>query len=194
MMIRRQSSRPRRNSDPRAGESAEGDVGTGEPRPSLLGCPAFFRWCDLRYQPPNPSPRCCCPCWPWPILNFRPDPHKKDLVILYKDDDFKGGWRRLEGDTPSLVTVNMNDEASSFKVRIGYSVIFYEDTNYKGEWFPSTAPPIGIAQSEFCEIDSLGNDITTTSWCFLRSDDYRGCLHWWNDRVSSRSRSASRHE
>jgi hypothetical protein len=118
--------------------------------------------------------------------DFRPDPHKKDLVILYKDDDFKGGSVTLEGDTPSLVTVNMNDEASSFKVRIGYSVIFYEDTNYKGEWFSfNCPPPIGIAQSEFCEIDSLGNDITTTSWCFLRSDNYRGCLHWWNDRVSS---------
>ena len=121
---------------------------------------------------------------PPPEKPYLPGP--RDIVILYEHDNFGGRAVPITQNTLDLRTVNFNDQASSFKVRMGYQVTFYEDIDGKGEWFTFNCPskPIGIKQSDFCELKSIGNDIATGMLCEIRPKDSPGCVSWWNDRIS----------
>ena len=115
---------------------------------------------------------------------YQPGP--RDIVVLYEHDNFGGRAVGLAQETLDLRKANFNDMASSFKVRMGWQVTFYEDVDGKGEWFTFNCPakPIGLKQSDFCELKSIGNDIATGSLCEIRARDSAGCVPWWNDRIS----------
>jgi hypothetical protein len=113
-------------------------------------------------------------------------PKPQDLVILYEHDGFGGHSVALQHDTLDLTSVNFNDSASSLKLRMGWQATFYEDVNGRGEWFVFNCPskPIGVKQSDFCELKSIGTDIATGTLCEIRPRDSKGCVSWWNDRIS----------
>ena len=113
-------------------------------------------------------------------------PRAQDLVILYEHADFGGRAVGLDKDTLDLQSLDFNDVASSFKVRRGHQVTFYEDVGGKGEWFTYNCPtkPIGEKVSDFCELKNLASDVATGYLCELRSRGAHGCVPWWNDRIS----------
>lgn len=109
-----------------------------------------------------------------------------DLILLYEHDEFRGRSVALQGDTLDLNAVGFNDEASSLKLRVGYQATFAEDVAGRGEWFTyNCPPPIGIKTAEFCELSSIGGSIATGTLCQFKGDNAKGCVHWWNDRISS---------
>ena len=108
------------------------------------------------------------------------------IIILYENDNFSGKSVEINADTDDLTTVNFNDQASSLRLKIGYQASFYEDDHGHGEWFTfNCPPPIGLRVSEYCEIASIGGQIATGTLCQFRAPDSHGCVHWWNDRISS---------
>jgi hypothetical protein len=108
------------------------------------------------------------------------------IIILYADDNFQGRSAEINEDIDDLSTVNFNDQASSLRLRIGYQATFYEDDHGHGEWFTfNCPPPIGLRVSEYCELASIGGQIATGSLCQFRAENSHGCVHWWNDRISS---------
>lgn len=113
-------------------------------------------------------------------------PKGPELVLLYEHTDFGGRVLGLRGDALDLVPLGFNDLASSFKLRRGYRATFFEDTGGHGEWFVFNCPsvPIGIPQGDFCELKNLANDIATGTLCQFRGRDAKGCVGWWNDRIS----------
>jgi hypothetical protein len=111
---------------------------------------------------------------------------KQGVIILYEHDNFAGRSVALQGDVPDLTEVNFNDQASSLKLRYGFQATFFEDANGQGEWFTfNCPPPIGVKQGDYCELKSIGSDIATGFLCQFRPDNSHGCVHWWNDRISS---------
>ena len=109
------------------------------------------------------------------------------MVVLYEHDNFGGRAVALQQPTLDLRTVNFNDQASSFKVRLGWQVTFYEDIDGKGEWFTFNCPskPIGLKQSDYCEAQEhrLGHR-HRHPLRGIRPKDSPGCVSWWNDRIS----------
>ena len=115
-----------------------------------------------------------------------PNIKSKALIVLYENDNFNGKSVDINEDTEDLSSVNFNDQASSLRLRIGYQATFYEDGNGKGEWFTfNCPPPIGLQVGDYCEIASIGGQIATGTLCQFRMDNSHGCVHWWNDRISS---------
>lgn len=110
----------------------------------------------------------------------------RDLVILYEHADFGGRFVALQQDTLDLVPLGFNDMASSIRIRNGYQATFFEDANGKGEYFTLNCPlvPIGLKQSDYCEFKNLANDIATGTLCELRGKGAKGCVPWWNDRIT----------
>lgn len=118
---------------------------------------------------------------------WNPPPVKsKAIIILYENDNFTGKSVEINEDIDDLSTVNFNDSASSLRLRIGYQATFYEDDHGKGEWFTfNCPPPIGLQVSDYCELSSIGGQIATGFLCQFRFENSHGCVHWWNDRISS---------
>jgi hypothetical protein len=120
------------------------------------------------------------PSPPAPPARLPPPP-----VVLFEDDGFQGRRLDLRGSDLDLVALDFNDRTSSFWVRIGAKVTFFEDTGGQGARFTfNCSTPIGNRDlGEYCEVKSVGRQVTTGFLCVLRSEA-RGCQGWWNDRIS----------
>lgn len=70
---------------------------------------------------------------------FRPAPTRRGRFIdcsrptLYSNDGFGGRTLTLQDSEPNLHRLGMGDAASSLCVPSGWSVVFYEDANYRGD-------------------------------------------------------------
>jgi hypothetical protein len=110
----------------------------------------------------------------------------KAIIILYENDNFTGRSVEINADIDDLTAVNFNDQASSLRLRIGYQATFFDDAGGKGEFFTfNCPPPIGLQVSDYCEIASIGGQVATGTLCQFRTDNSHGCVHWWNDRITS---------